>query len=342
MMKRIAVVLTTVAVAAFASTSVGVDAQASSPGPDRAISHAQLIRDPSGQLAGTFRSAPTPGQKAKDAPPAAPLPTAAGTAGAGCSWLATNKDGTGSYFCHAGAYQYPTDANGVPNADGAYMSTLVESPWVDTSGTHPDQHSLAEMAVEGKDANGNIDEIIEIGWRVDPSDFAGDETPRLFIFHWIDGVPQCYDAENGGCGFVPYGSSGITPGMALTSNTTVQLEIDYSGGDWWYGYNGTWFGYLPGSLWGGTFTKAELVQMFGEVASTKSIPCSNMGNGYLGSSAAGVGVNGVGYFNSTDAVNLTAYNPDDPTLYDSQVTTTNNSFRYGGKGGRGTASCPGT
>jgi hypothetical protein len=268
----------------------------------------------------------------------APLPTAPGTAGAGCSWLATNKDGTGSYFCHAGAYQYPTDTTGTPDADGAYMSTLVQSPWVNTSGTHPDQHSLAELAVEAKGANGTMN-IIEIGWRVDPSDptFAGDQTPRLFVFHWIDGVPQCYDNENGGCGFTPYGSSGITPGMALASGTTQQFEIDYSGGDWWYGLNGTWFGYLRGTLWNNTFTKAELVQMFGEVASTKSIPCSNMGNGYLGSSPGSVAVTNVGFFNSTDTVNLAPYNPDDPTLYDSQVTTSYNSFRYGGSGGRTTS-----
>lgn len=335
-MKRIPAVCA-IALAAFAWAPVGVGAQAL-PALDPANGHAQLTRNPGGQLTGVLGSGP--GEKTTALPPMAPVPTATGYPGGGCSWLATNKDGTGSYFCHAGAYQYPMDANGVPNADGAYMSTVVQSPWVDTSGTYPDQHSLAEMAVEAKDASGNMGQIIEIGWRVDPSDFAGDETPRLFIFHWVNGVPQCYDQENNGCGFVPYGSSGITPGMALTNmSTPTQFEIDHSGTNWWYGLNGTWFGYLPDSLWNGTFTKAALVQMFGEVATLQSIPCSNMGNGYFGHDPGSVGVNNIGFFNSTDAVNLTAYNPDDPTLYDSQVSTTNDSFRYGGPGGRGTVNC---
>ena len=223
-MKRMPAVCA-MAVAAFALAPVGAQA---SPALDPPNGHAQLIRDPGGRLTGDLGSAPTPGKKTREVPPMAPMPTAAGTAGAGCSWLATNKTGTGSYFCHAGAYQYTRNATGAPNADGAYMSTEVQSPWVDTTGTYPDQHSLAEMAVEAKDANGNMGQIIEIGWRVDPSDFAGDETPRLFIFHWVNGVPKCYDQENNGCGFIPYGSSGITPGMALTPGTTVQLEIERS------------------------------------------------------------------------------------------------------------------
>lgn len=225
--------------------------------------------------------------------------------GTGCTYRTTSQ-----YFCRAGAYQYVT-------ADGAYMSTPVQSPWVETA----DYHSLAELAVESKDGQ----QIIEIGWRVYRQQ---DETPRLFIYHWVNGQGTCY---NTGCGFVS-NSSTITPNMALSSGTAVQFAIEYFQGNWWYGYNGTWFGYLPGSIWNGTFTKADLVQMFGEVSSTTTSPCTNMGNGIIGTNASAAAVSGIGYYNLTaTTTGLTRFTPDDATLYDSQVTSAN-SFRYGGPG----------
>lgn len=127
-------------------------------------------------------------------------------------------------------------------------------------------------------------------------------------------------------------STTITPGMALTpSSTPVQFAIEYFQGNWWYGYNGTWFGYLPGSRWSGTFTKTDLVQVFGEVSSTTTSPCTNMGNGNKGTSTSATAVTGVGYYNTTTAPALLRSSVDDATLYDSQVITAN-SFRYGGPG----------
>jgi hypothetical protein len=298
--KRSLVVLA-VTVAACVSTA-GLSSQASSE-PARSTSHGQLVRDPSGQLVSVVHGRHVPGHRnaPKDPPPATNLSTAAGT---GCAFRSTNQ-----YFCHAGAYQYVT-------SDGAYMSTPVESPWVQTG----DYHSLAELAVESSDGQ----QIIEIGWTVDTAQW--DETPRLFIYHWVNGQGTCYNT----CDFVS-NSTTITPGMALTSSSTpVQFAIEYYQGNWWYGYNGTWFGYLPGSVWGGTYTRSGLVQEFGEVASTTAEPCTDMGNGYLGTNAAAAPVTGVGYYNPTTAVSLTA-TMDDSTLYNSQVTSAN-SFRYGGPG----------
>jgi hypothetical protein len=301
-MKRIVVVLAA-AVAAFASVTIDQTAGAS-PGSGRSNGHGQLVQNPSGQLIKAVPATHTPGQQKakKDAPPAASLATGTGT---GCT------PSYASNYCRAGAYQWAT-------SDGAYMSTPVQSPWVDTA----DNHSLAELAVESADQQ----QIIEIGWRVYRPQ---DQTPRLFIYHWINGGQTCY---NSGCGFVQSTSTTITPGMALTSSSTpVQFAIEYYQGNWWYGYNGTWFGYLPGSLWNGTFTKAGLVQIFGEVSSTTSTPCTNMGNGYMGTSSSAAAVTGVGFYNSTTAPSLARITPDDSTLYDSQVTSTN-SFRYGGPG----------
>jgi hypothetical protein len=301
MMRRMVVTIA-VAVTAFGSATFEQSALAS-PEPGRSNGSTQLVQDPSGQLVGVARDNQSAAEKTeKDRPPATALATATGT---GC---------TASYasnYCRAGAYQWAT-------SDGAYISTPVQSPWVDTA----DNHSLAELAVESSDQQ----QIIEIGWRVYRPQ---DQTPRLFIYHWINGQGTCY---NSGCGFVQSTSTTITPNMALTSSSTpVQFAIEYYQGNWWYGYNGSWFGYLPGSVWSGTFTTTGLVQMFGEVASTTAEPCTDMGNGYLGTNAAAVAVTGVGYYNTTTAVSLARGTVDDSTLYDSQVTSAN-SFRYGGPG----------
>jgi hypothetical protein len=252
-MRRIAIVFAA-AVATFASAAVGPNAQAWSD-PSTANGHTQLLRNPGGQLIAAGGPS-VAARRSESPPPAANLPNAAGT---GCTYLAASQ-----YYCRAGAYQYVT-------ADGAYMSTPVRSPVVAAA----DYHSLAELAVESSDGS----QIIEIGWRVYRPQ---DQTPRLFIYHWVNGQGTCY---NSGCGFVQSTSTTITPGMALTaSSTPVQFAIEYFQGNWWYGYNGTWFGYLPGSLWNG-FTATGLVQMFGEVSTTTTRPCTDMGNGYLGTNA---------------------------------------------------------
>lgn len=303
-MRRIVVVFAVAATVFASAAPVGVSAQASSDS-SRSTGRGQLELDPSGQLVKTVRGTHTPGRQMakKDPPPAAALASAAGT---GCTYRTTSQ-----YYCRAGAYQYVT-------SDGAYLSTPVQSPVVATA----DYHSLWELAVESADGR----QIIEVGWRVYRPQ---DQLPRLFIYHWIDGQPTCY---NSGCGYVQSTSTTIKPGMALTpSSTPVQFAIQYFQGNWWLGYNGTWFGYYPGSRWSGTFTKAGLVQMFGEIASTRATPCSNMGNGIFGTSASATPVTGVGYYYATTAPGLSRFIPDDATLYDSQVTSAN-SFRYGGPG----------
>lgn len=304
-MRRTMAVLAMTTATMLASATVEPSAQAV-PEPARSAGSTQQVRDPSGHLVTTDRHPATPGQQnARKAPP--PVTATTTGTGTGCTYRTTSQ-----YFCRAGAYQYVT-------SDGAYMSTPVQSPVVATA----DYHSLAEMAVQSADGQ----QIIEIGWRVYRPQ---DQTPRLFIFHWVNGQPTCYNA---GCGFVQSTSTTITPGMALTpSSTPTQFAIEYFQGNWWYGYNGTWFGYLPGTLWTSpTFTKAGLVQEFGEVSTSVVRPCTNMGNGIIGTNASAAAVTGVGYYNSTTATSLSRGTVDDATLYDSQVTSTT-SFRYGGPG----------
>ncbi len=297
-MRRFVLVVAAALAALFIATlDLSAPASAGSPDPS------SQLRDPSGRpvTAGSTSQQTGRPEGTKTRPAS---PNAITAAGSGCTFTSSSH-----YYCHAGAYQNVT-------SDGAYMSTPVQQPAVGAS-----DHSLAELAVESADGK----QIIEIGWRIYGPDGPA---PRLFIFHWVNGVGTCY---NTGCGYVS-NSSTITPGMALTpSSTPVQFAIEYFSGNWWYGYNGTWFGYLPGSIWSGTFTRAGLVQPFGEVSSTSTRPCTDMGNGVIGTSASAVSVTGVGYYNGTSAVNLAKSAPEDSTLYDSAITSTS-SFRYGGPG----------
>ena len=109
----------------------------------------------------------------------------------------------------------------------------------------------------------------------------------------------------------------------------MQFAIEYYQGNWWYSYNGTWFGYLPGSVWSGGFVQSGLVQEFGEIAAGSTQPCTDMGNGALGTTPS----------RRRDRRWLLQRYDDRqpeqhrrrPTLYNSQVTSPN-SFGYGGPG----------
>lgn len=197
-----------------------------------------------------------------------------------------------------------------------------------------DYHSLAEMAVKSSDQR----QIVEVGWTVDRA-LNGDDLPRLFVYHWVNGVPACYN----GCGWVQF-SAALRPGMPVsTDGTARQYMILFWQGDWWIGYEGEWMGYFPGSLWGGLYTASGLIQWFGEIAGLQGAtpPLSSMGSGASGSSGSpdAAQVNFAGIFNSDGTTRPAApalmnffsyssrYNAGSP------VGQCLNCFRYGGTGG---------
>lgn len=166
-------------------------------------------------------------------------------------------------YLYAYAYQYRT-------AIGAAGRFSQHRPFVSTA----DYHSLAELAAESSDAR----QIVEVGWTVDRG-VNGDSNPHLFVYHWVNGSPTCYN----GCGWVQY-SAIRYPGMTVSVTSTPQeYAIEYYAGNWWVWYQTEWIGYFPGSLWSG-FTQVGLVQWFGEVAANSSAPCTDMGNGLFGTS----------------------------------------------------------
>lgn len=196
-----------------------------------------------------------------------------------------------------------------PAPTGVYGLYKVNAPYVDP--VH-DYHSLVELAVESADTH----QIIEVGITVDHA-LNGDYNAHLFVFHWVNGSPTCYNA----CGFVTYGSPSATPGQDMSSvvGTGKKLGIEYFSGNWWIAYDTGWVGYFPGSLWTGasppvtTFTQASYYQQFWEVAAGVTTPCTDMGDGIAASAAtANATSTGAAYLGNTAFSGSTAT----PNMYE--------------------------
>ncbi|MFC7529559.1 neprosin family prolyl endopeptidase [Actinoplanes sp. GCM10030250] len=157
-------------------------------------------------------------------------------------------------------------ASQAAESEGAYANLTISKPKLDKG----DYHTLAEVAVQSPDGG---HQVVEAGWTVDRV-VNGDDDPHLFVFHWVDGKPACYNK----CKFVQF-SENIRPGDTLPQDTQKQFGIQYTGGAWWVAYDTEWVGYFPGELWGNKFEKTGLVQIFGEVAASTPEPCTEMGNG---------------------------------------------------------------
>jgi hypothetical protein len=211
-------------------------------------------------------------------------------------------------YLYGTSYQYAT-------ADGLYSFMTVARPTL-ASG---DFHTLGELAAQSTDGL----QIVEIGWTVDRG-LYGDDNPRLFVFHWIDGNPTCYN----GCGFVQYTAATVRPGDILPTGTAF-FGIQHYQGNWWVGYGSQWIGYFPDSQWGGLYTRTGLNQWFGEVAANSASPCTDMGNGLFASNTAAASITSMTFYNGP-AVSKTTF-ATHPSLYNT-ASTGSNSMRFGGPG----------
>jgi MYXO-CTERM domain-containing protein len=187
-----------------------------------------------------------------------------------------------------------------------------------------DFHSVAEIAVESTAGQ----QIVELGWTVDLA-VNGDLQPHVFVYHWVDGQQTCYN----GCGWVQV-SNNVTAGMRIVPGEAHRYEIKLIKNDWWLFYDGEAMGYFPQALFHDAFKQAALVQWFGEVAAGSTAPCTQMGNGKLGSDAAATGYDDLHLFDpdgTTAPASALAGALTDPTLYDAgRMTAT--SFGFGGPG----------
>ena len=166
-------------------------------------------------------------------------------------------------FLYAGYFQ---ESGGASAGAGAKM--LQANPALAAG----DAHTLGEIGVSSADSR----QIVEIGWHVDFL-VNDDVQPRLFVFHWVDGQPTCYN----GCGFVEV-STTHRPGMRVTPGEIADYGIELRGTDWWLSYQNVDLGYFPGSLWPTGYTASGHVQWFGEVAAERAEPCTEMGTGAKG------------------------------------------------------------
>jgi Neprosin len=224
----------------------------------------------------------------------------------------------------AGAYNYFYAEAKQDFAPGAFRTNLaatftVHHPAQVVNNSKRADHSLGEMAVRAPNLKFTY---VEAGWLQ-----SGTKTkPQLFVFWWSNGNAHCY---NFGCGFVRAGT-GIRPGSTLSPGTHIRLSWSHHDQKWWLSVNGKTSGYYPDKLWDGKFTRAEGVQIFGEVAIRKGHPgCDDMGNGRWPSSPKAAKVFDVTYGSGTVA--LSKGNVTAPNRYD-LILTGNGSFRYGGPG----------
>ncbi|BCJ51695.1 hypothetical protein Asp14428_31700 [Actinoplanes sp. NBRC 14428] len=149
--------------------------------------------------------------------------------------------------------------------DGGWVDLTVHKPVVQPG----EYHTLAELAVQSADSN----QIVEVGWTVDPKTNKDNE-PHLFVYYWKDRTRSCYNK----CGFTQI-SKTVKPGDVLPVGATKRFGIQHYNNRWWVAYDSEWVGYFLDELWEGRYTKAGLVQWFGEVTGDDASPCTDMGNG---------------------------------------------------------------
>jgi hypothetical protein len=211
-------------------------------------------------------------------------------------------------------YLYATGKQAA-QTDGVAALLTVANPRVATD----DWHSLAEIALQSADEQ----QIVEVGWNVDRTT-NGDNDTHLFVYHWVDGAPTCYNT----CDFTPYGLASIRPGDTLATGAVKQFGIQHFNGAWWVAYDTEWIGYFADSVWDNSFTRTGLVQFFGEVAASSTTPCTQMGNGTTpDNNTAAAKIGSAVYLNGpTVQLHVTSTNAYPTT----QVT--DRTFRYGGPG----------
>jgi Neprosin len=169
----------------------------------------------------------------------------------------------------SGAYYFYNVMSQSAGAAGAAVSLSQARPRLGAQG----RHSLTELAVSSADQS----DAIEFGWTVDKS-INGDALPHLFVYHWVNFRPTCYNA----CGFVPL-SKRVHVGMAVQIGHMGRYAIQFKNHRWLLTYNGLTVGYFPESLWKNQFARIGEAQAFGEVlSSSPNKPDTQMGNGVLG------------------------------------------------------------
>ena len=189
-----------------------------------------------------------------------------------------------------------------------------------------DYHSLAELAVYSTDSLGNFKNMVEFGWTVDRLMYH-DSLPRLFVYYRVNGEAACYNS----CGFVQVSRlKAIGDSVKVGKTGIYEIAYSHSQQRWWIKYNGVKIGYYPGHLWRGNFTHITEVQAFGEVSTASATPCTQMGDGLLGSLRGSAFISHFALIGTKTKPALN-YSVTDPLLYNTGVPS-NNYFHFGDPG----------
>lgn len=207
-------------------------------------------------------------------------------------------------------------------ADGMYAAMDIKKPVL----AKGEYHTLAELAVQTADGFNTV----EVGWNVDRA-VNGDDDPHLFVFHWVNNDPACYNA----CGFEINEAGGVKPGDTLPVDTLKKFGIEHFANAWWVAYDTSYVGSFPDKLWtsqGVDFPKGQFFQAYGEVAAPNMTPCSQMGSAQKVDDAAGTGarIGSVTFINGP-VVSLNMYS-DNAVYGITPLQKSVRSFRYGGPG----------
>lgn len=257
--------------------------------------------------------------------------------------------------CTTNCYKYNTGLQNVTATSGVTANVIIAWPYTETCAADAGGHSIAELAVL-KSRSGGARDIVEIGWRSDPCTY-GNDSPHLFVFHWVNGVGQGYNA-----GYAPYTGAGISPyqpgdDLGSLTGTAKQMGVQYvtTGGTigWAFSFDNKWMGVIPAdpagtstatNKWygsGANFTSGTQVQAFGEVWSHFNEPRTDMGNGRWGTMVHGSPYDyysNSAYFSNVtplgNTANLTlSKTPSTEVNYEPQFLTGSvKSFYYGGGG----------
>ncbi|MBM2618103.1 neprosin family prolyl endopeptidase [Actinoplanes sp. LDG1-06] len=214
-------------------------------------------------------------------------------------------------------YMYNVGSQAADTA-GVYANITIGRPELDKT----DYHTLAELALQSADGQ----QVVEVGWTVDRL-VNGDDDPHLFVFSWINGKPTCYNK----CNWVQSEGS-IAPGATLTYGVTKKFGIQYYEDGWWIAYDTDWIGYFPEKHWnaeGVKFNRSGFVQVFGEVAASKDLSCTDMGNGTISAKDTAARVSSVTFVEGP-TVEMYIRSTAEKAYPVSQLST--RSFRYGGPG----------
>ncbi|MBU2667582.1 neprosin family prolyl endopeptidase [Actinoplanes bogorensis] len=217
-------------------------------------------------------------------------------------------------------YLYNVGSTAADSA-GVYANITIGKPELDKT----DYHTLAELALQSADGQ----QTVEVGWTVDRL-VNGDDDPHLFVFHWVNGKPTCYNK----CGWVQADGE-INPGATLSYGVTKKFGIQYYDKGWWIAYDTSWIGYFPESNWndqGVKFNRSGYVQVFGEVATISDNPCTDMGNGTDAVKDAAARVSSVSFIDgpTTDKIDMYIRSTNSKIYPVSPISL--RSFRYGGPG----------